>query len=377
MFMEGLPRSGKSYETCIYYIIEALKKGRPVDAYVEGLNHEMFSDFSGQPLELIQELLVYISKDQVPEIWKHARKDALVVIDELQDFFQAGRQKMTDEMTTFVTQHGHEGQDLIGMGQDLNDVHNIWKRRCDRKFVFTKQDAIGRPTHYTWEAYKGQRTATGIKFVKINSGSREYEKKYYGLYKSHSDGTTNFESFEDSRTNIFSGKGLRYGVPAALLIVGYSIWYLVTVVFSGTGMVSDDQLSSAPAPNTKVSTDFQRLEASYSAIPVAPLEPEKPKLEQVAPTEYIDDLASRYKLRLAGIMNISGSDQAIIYMQAFDNSMHLKESMNSMEILALGWDIEITAYGALLSKNDTKYVVRSWPIENPFGKTNSRTLEKL
>lgn len=373
--MEGLPGSGKSYETCIYYVLEALKKGRPVDAYIEGLNHQMFADLTGRTLDEINELLVFIDKDQVREVYKYARKDALVVIDELQDFFQAGRSKLSDEITTFITQHRHEGQDLIGMGQDLKDVHNIWRRRCDRKFIFTKQDAIGRPTHYKWEALKGQRTANDIKFVPINSGSREYDEKYFGLYKSHSDGTSNFESFEDSRTNIFSSKSLRYGVPAVLLVVTYAIYYLVTVVFGGNGLVSNEQIEAVTPVSASVN-NYDRLQSQFNSAPVS-IEPERPKLEQVAPVEYISELASKYKLRLAGVMNMSGSSESIIYMQAFDSTMHLKESMNSLEIAALGWDIQITSYGALLSKDDIKYVLRQWPMENQFGKVNKRTTEQL
>jgi zona occludens toxin len=374
-FMEGLPGSGKSFETCVYYILPSIIKGRPVDAYVEGLNHEMFAELSGKTLEEVQELLVFIPSDDVREIYKYARKDALIVIDELQDFFQAGRQKLSDEITRFVSQHRHEGQDIIAMGQDLNDVHNIFRRRCDRKFVFTKQDAIGRPNHYKWASYKGQRTARDIKFVEISSGSREYEEKFFGLYKSHSDGTSNFESFEDSRTNVFSGKGLRYGIPFAIFVLSGAIWYLKTSVFGGDGITGSDQVQ---VDDSALKSDkFSSLESQFETIPVQPLEPEKPQTEQSTPTEYIDDLASKYRLRLTGVMNLSGSKDAVIYMQAFDSTMHLMESMNSIEIAALGWDVELTTYGALLSKGDTQYVLRQWPMETQKGKVNKRTVEQL
>ena len=47
IFHEGLPRSGKSYEAMVKHVLEALKQGRKVFAYVEGLNHEKIAEVIG------------------------------------------------------------------------------------------------------------------------------------------------------------------------------------------------------------------------------------------------------------------------------------------------------------------------------------------
>jgi zona occludens toxin len=145
IFHEGRPGSGKSYEAAINRIIPALKSGRKVYAYIEGLNHEKFSEVTELPLELIQSLLFQITKDQVKTIHDHVSNDSLVIIDELQDFFPSGRDKLSPEITEFVTQHRHRGLDVIVMGQDYRDCHNLWKRRIDQLYQFTKRDAVGYP----------------------------------------------------------------------------------------------------------------------------------------------------------------------------------------------------------------------------------------
>jgi len=84
---EGLPGSGKSYEAAVNQIIPALLKGRKVFAYIEGLNHQKFAEVTSLSLERVNELLVPLTKEQVPTIYAHVQNDSLVIIDELQDFF--------------------------------------------------------------------------------------------------------------------------------------------------------------------------------------------------------------------------------------------------------------------------------------------------
>jgi zona occludens toxin len=69
IFHEGLPGSGKSYEAAINQIIPALKNGRPVYAYIEGLNHQKFSEVTGLPLERVTSLLHQVTKEEVATIY--------------------------------------------------------------------------------------------------------------------------------------------------------------------------------------------------------------------------------------------------------------------------------------------------------------------
>lgn len=380
-FMEGLPRSGKSYETVSEYILPALQKGRPVDAYVEGLNHQQFADLAEISLEKCQELLVTIKREDVPRIYEVARKDALVVIDELQNFWQKGRQPLNDEMTKFITEHGHEGQDIIGMGQCLNDCHTMWRNRTARKFTFQKQDAIGRPNNYKWTAYQGQMTEKGIKFSKINSGVREYNAKYFGLYKSHSDGVSNFDTFKDDRTNLFKNKTFLFYIPLFFVVFFYALYYIYG--FFTEGAFNDSP--EAVKPVVQKQTDFDRLQAQFNSQPPAKIEtapkpqvslPKAPE-RNLAPTNYLKDISERYRLRLEAYV-VKKDGTKIVRVQAFDDSYHLQEYFTETEIESLGWSVDIKDYGLNLtsSVDDTVIIVRPWPID-PYGKVSEQSSSSL
>jgi zona occludens toxin len=224
IFHEGLPRSGKSYEACVRRIIPALKAGRKVFAYIEGLNHEKFAEVTGLSVERVRELLYQINSDQVPKIYDHVENDALVIIDELQDFWPSSTKPLSKDITSFITQHGHRGLDIICMGQDHRDCHSLWKRRIDQLYIFVKQDAIGRPNKYAWQSFK-QRNG---KFEKLNNGTEEYQSKYFGLYLSHTKDTTNKETYNDDRANIFKTKVFRLYLPALAVAVAVAVWFLVS-----------------------------------------------------------------------------------------------------------------------------------------------------
>jgi zona occludens toxin len=385
MFMEGLPRSGKSYETCAYYILPALEQGRCVDAYVEGLNHAKFAEMTGKPVEEIQELLQFIPAENVKEIYKYVRKDSLVVIDEMQDFWQTSRQPLSPEITTFVTQHGHDGHDIIGMGQDLNDVHKIWRNRVARKFVMQKQDAIGKDNSYLWTAYAAKRTDRGLKFEKINSGSRKYEERFFGLYKSHTDGTSNFENLGDDRTNLLKNNSLRYGVLGAVVVAVIAVYFLVGF-FTDPEQITGKSESKTPVAQVKQPTDFDRLSnqfentrSSNSPVPGASqpaVEQEEEQYTYIAPDQYVDEVANKWRLRLSGQIRMSDSGEWTYIIDAYDAGLHLKERFYSHEIEALGWTVKETGYGVLLTLDDRSYVVRPWPID-PFGRASNAKISSL
>lgn len=56
IFHEGLPGSGKSFEACVKHIVPALQKGRKVFAYIEGLNHEKFSEVFELPQGRVKDI---------------------------------------------------------------------------------------------------------------------------------------------------------------------------------------------------------------------------------------------------------------------------------------------------------------------------------
>jgi len=366
IFHEGLPRSGKSYEAMVKHVLEALKNGRKVFAYVEGINHEKIAQVIDMPLAYVKKMLVYISKEQVPEIYDHVENDSLVIIDELQNFFPSGRQKLTDEMTSFVTEHGHRGLDILAMGQDLRDCHNLWKRRVQRKVSFTKLSAVGMEGRFKWVLYEA---ITGEKFKEISSGTGKYDPKYFGIYKSHAEGTDNTGNYKDDRANIFKTPFFKFVLPGAVLAAIFAVNFLVGFFNPDPEPVVESepvQTRPNPAPSQK----------QVVQVPAEPSQPAKPK--EPEPIDYLDKIASETRFRLAGLIHSEG--KLFGRVEALDSSLRLKERFTIADIEALGWKVEHYEYGLLISKTDkdrtVKHVVRPWPID-PFGRVSQAQQQRL
>ena len=116
IFHEGLPGSGKSYEAFVKHVFKAIKSGRKVFAYIEGINHKKVAEILGFPVAIVEAFLIQIKEDQVKTIYEHVEDNSLVIIDEIQDFFSADNKPLEKNITTFVTQHRHRGIDIIIMG---------------------------------------------------------------------------------------------------------------------------------------------------------------------------------------------------------------------------------------------------------------------
>ena len=353
IFHEGLPRSGKSYAACVDHIVPSLKNGRKVFAYIEGLNHEKFAEVTGLSLDRVKELLVQIEADQVKEIYKHVEKDSFVVIDELQDFFPSGRQRQTDEITRFITQHGHDGLDILCMGQDLRDCHALWKRRVQRKIVFTKLTAVGKDNSYKWEAYEAK---AGEKFQKITSGVKKYDPKYFGLYASHTTGTTNTFNYQDDRINIFKTKGFRFGLPAFGLILIVAINYLTTF-FSEPSFVKSNEIEKDP--------EVLSSPADPSALSAESPSPAAPPSFSSGPLDYFDKFASAMgnRIRLTGTIQIGNRIDAFIEIVDV-TAYRVKETFTLTDLRQMGWVDKHWSYGIELIKEGKSYIASSWPMES-------------
>lgn len=388
IFHEGLPRSGKSYEAMVKHVLEALRNGRKVFAYVKGLNHEKIAEIIEKPVEYVREMLVYIEPEKVPAIYDHVENDSLVIIDELQNFFPSGRQKLDDKMMLFVTEHGHRGLDIITMGQDLRDCHNLWKRRTQRKVVFTKLSAVGAENRYSWTMYEAPRPE---RFVKVSSGTGKYDSQYFGIYKSHDEGTSNFGNFKDSRANLFKTPGVKYGIPAAVFAAVYAVYFLVGFFNGDSGFAAasggqSEQRSADVSSVDETPRLERRSQAQRDFIQARQAEREAAAQEErqasdIQPIDYLDRIANEYRFRLAGI--IDGPDGQIFgRVDALDSTMRLKERFTLRDIRALGWTVERFEYGLLISKRDpqtertVQHVVRPWPID-PFGRVSQAQQQRL
>lgn len=358
IFHEGLPRSGKSYETVVKHIIPALANGRPVDAYVEGLNHAKIAELAGITEERCRELLVQIEREQVPMIWECSRDNALVVIDELQNFWPSSKTKLGPQITQFITEHGHRGQDIIAMGQDYRDCHALWRRRVAQKAMYVKLDGVGAENRYSVTLYKASEPE---KFEKVTKTVSAYDPKYFGTYKSHTGEGINTANYKDSRAVVWNSWQFKVGIPAFAVAVVAACWYVYGIFWGG-------ELIAPPPPPAVMKPIVQ---ASYSQ-PAQTTQPQ-PQAQAVPPppADYVQEISAKWRPRLAAYMEMGTRKQGVI--DWYDGAMRRQESMDFRQLEAQGYRVRYVAGIVYLEKNLQEMQVTAWPME-PFGKlSNAQT----
>lgn len=377
VFHEGLPGAGKSYEACLFHILPALKQGRRVVTNIEGINLEKFSEHSGIPVPMLERFIVCIDHPEIKDIEEkcEAQKqsmlevsgsDDLVVIDEIQDLFPTERQKLPTEWMNYIASHRHEGQDIILMGQCFRDIHAAWRRRTQRKIVFTKMTGVGLDNRYKWEAYEA---TTSEKFNKIASGTRNYEAQYFGLYASHTSGTENKTVYKDKRTVIWNTPLFRYVIPASVVVAYFAITHLIgffsTPVASQevqeVGRIEQQSTSQSRPGNDK---NLDPLASDIPAKPVNQVPPPKPQYQAV---DVFDELQNKYKPRLSGIV-VSG-DYLAAEIQILDSSFHVKDVFTAEQLVDMGWELKHRPAGLEMHKSNRVLLVRPWPVDS-WGKVN-------
>ncbi|MEN3800274.1 zonular occludens toxin domain-containing protein [Aeromonas veronii] len=351
IFHEGLPGSGKSYEALVSHIIPRLKEGRTVDAYIEGLNFEKIAELAEITLEECQDQLKQITREQVPAINKHVRDKSLVIIDESQNFWPTGRQRLPDPIIQFITEHRHRGLDVVLMGQNLNDVHSMWRNRIDKKFVFMKLDAVGQAKRYSWTSYKGSLRADGqrsrIEFEKLTGGIRQYDPKYFGSYASTTSEDNEMGVYEDDRTNIFKSAKFKYGLPiAALLFIG-GLWFAVDTMLNFNSKTGAEDLAKQEAQQHEVASPSSPGQSAPRPEP-----PPKPKIDDFF-TQSIEGYTP--VLTTQTIVNGQLLDA---WVEVWDNKDNTITTWKKAELTELGWTVVMKSYGLVLTKGKVTMLIR-------------------
>tara|TARA_R110001592_G_scaffold305032_1_gene577607 strand:- start:2015 stop:3136 length:1122 start_codon:yes stop_codon:yes gene_type:complete len=367
IFHEGLPGSGKSYETLVQHIIPSLKKGRKVYARINGLNFEKIASLAEITEEECKELLHQITEEQVHEIPKLVTNDSLVVIDELQNFFPSGRGKVADDMTQFVTEHRHRGLDLVVMGQSIADVHNLWRRRTERKIQFLKMSMIGADNRYKWTAFQGSLDAKGeIRFTQIKSGVKKYDSQYFGSYLSHQASTENTDSYQDARLNIFNTSFFKVVLPAFVLIFGYAVYYLIGF-FSGDSEMVDSEALKKQQNEQVVKTETKPVQIKDIEAKRAPI-PES--------LDFLQSNERRFTSRITYIeqYGVMIWDMIVIWV---DDGDRLHDRLYRDDILAMGYTLKWVGYGVQATKGDYTTVFRMRPAPEPVGRVSNNISSQI
>lgn len=369
-FNEGVPRSGKSYDAVKTHILPAVKAGRMVYARLNGLHHDRIAAYLNMAPEEVRRLLVHVDTAQVHDVFAAVRddegqwvipahlKDALFVIDEVHEFYKAGRQSLEDRHEQFFALHGQNGMDGVILTQAYKRLHGVIRARIERKQSFQKMTALGmrgtcRVTRWV--------TIAPDKYEKLGASNFRYDKAIYPLYAGYAEGVTNTEVYEAGSRSAFR----RLLLPS-LVMVPLSIWavtFLLSFFTGGTStpLVKDGHASiGAPrtaAPASSTNSPAPSIPSVSAAVSQAKAVPDMPP-----GAAHVFDLAKLGRPRLAGVYQSSRRTLAVIEWR--DKSGNVHERLTSAQIEELGVQVFVSLAGARLVHGDTVQIVTSWPVED-------------
>jgi zona occludens toxin len=382
-FHEGLSGAGKSYEAVVFHIIPAIKDRRSVVSNIRGLNIEKIAGLSGQSVDLVKLLIINIEPAEqdgdsseiqrcINEMCDQTPDNALIVWDEIQDYFPSGNYKLPMNQQKFWSEHRHRGLDIIVMGQDRGDCHKIIRNRIRTVIYFLKLEAVGRPNKYKWEIYQKQRFG---RFEKTGSGTRDYEKQYFGTYMSVRREGVQKSVYQTARTNMLTNtKGLVFGVPAAFLAAFFAVYHLWGFFHQSPNKPDSAVKIERPAITNPPPEEIQLVATQPSQQQAAQV---KTNPEPPPPIDYFDNLVSQYRVRAPGVITSKVPGKEILgKIEILDETFHVKEAFTIQEIQALGWTVTSTGYGLLLEKQDVAHVARWWPID-VYGRVDQHTQNAL
>lgn len=367
IFHEGLPGAGKTYAAIQDHLLPAVKKGRKVYTNIRGINHENISTQCGITTDQAVDLVHVFPMEKTKDMLGIVEDNALVIIDELQNFWPKSGKPLSNEDMLFVTEHRQRGLELVCTGQVRGDCHNVWKGRIDRLLEFQNREAIGKPTTYVWRAFNktGQDSRGQPVFEYNTSGTDEYKPEVYNCYKSHRDGVTEIEKTKDNRFNVFATRAFKLWIPAAFIAgfvaVGYLWQFFHPVPVASASTVHHESVRptgagtapAAVAPPAVVSQPVPSAAVVDAPVPKA-----------AGPDDYIEVMLVKYRPRLSGV--IYNATKMMGQIEFMDDGYRSQERMSIDDLRGMGWRVSRQGQGVLLQKNGHQYIVTSWPVE-PFG----------
>jgi len=209
----GQPGGGKSYEATVYHVIKALNLGRKVITNLP-LNLDRFDQLGfdtslieirtktlGQPPQQVPgtkdpamfmrfmrnigpEFLdrPFANPEDYGDTWRHPDNGSgpLYVIDECHLCLPRGATRR--DVEEWYSLHRHESADVLLITQSYGKVSKSIIDLVQVCYRVKKATAFGREDKYI------RKVQDGVRGEVVNTSIREYQSKYFGLYKSHTRG---------------------------------------------------------------------------------------------------------------------------------------------------------------------------------------------
>lgn len=369
VFNEGVPRAGKSYDAVKNHILPNLKKRRRVFARLNGLDREKIAAYLKMPVEEVNDLLVLVDTKDVKPMFSCYQddtgkwcipdqfKDALVVIDEVHEFYVNERQPLPDAIENFWALLGQNGGDAVIMTQWINRVHQAVRARIERKNVFQKLTAVGMKSRYRVTYWH---TTSPGKYEKVGGKTEKYDPAIYPLYHGYAPGSENTEVYEEGGTSVWAAmavKGLLF-----LIVGGVGAYFFISFFFTTAGGGKETaQASPGPAPTLMFDQDgnYLGIEGTTSKSvekvipdPYAGLSPDQ---------RFVAELADKGRARLAARAEFQGYTRG--WVEWVDSAGNTVESIEVAALEQLGYVVTWAKYGVRLDGAGHVIIATPWPRE--------------
>jgi len=378
VFNEGVPRAGKSYDAVKNHILPALKKRRRVFVRLNGLRHDKIASHLGMAEDEVRKLLVCVDTKEVVKSFACVQddsgkwcipddfKDALVVIDEVHEFYVNERKPLNPAVENFWALLGQNGGDAVIMTQWINRLHSAVKARIERKNTFQKLTAVGSKSRYRVTYFH---TTSPGKFEKVGGQTLKYDPAIFPLYDGYAPGAENTEVYEEGGKTVWAAMAPR----AAIFIVLGCMGLYFLVGFFGKGASEQEPVASkatqvAPKDAQTQASGAGSVQTAASSAPVPKVDPYADLTEE---QRYIVDLGGRARIRVAMVVQVDGVDRAWIQWISSDGN-EVIEQLDMRQLQALGYEVTVEPYGVRLAAGKHVMVATAWPYTMPVREQEAR-----
>ena len=392
--IEGVPGSGKSYESVVFHILPALKSGRKVitnvplqidsfaavdpsyrdllelrrrpapirgtwdanrvDEHGKGEAFMPFEDGHTEPQDITVPLFGTVW-DYWSD-WKHPKTGIgpLYVIDEC----HVGMPKIGPDGRTpkavieWYKLHRHFNADVLLMTQSFRDMDQSIAKLLHMLIRVRKADIMGKKDEYIRKVHGGYRGAL------VEDSIRPYQAQFFPLYKSHTQGNSVAESAASDVTPfIVKFRAMARAVYAATAIGAVWAWWPTDEPAKPAKQVQvkPERPSHAPTPPTK----------SAALVPVAsgPVAPPAPVPAPVAPDPEPDPYPEPYgkhDLHVTGWLQFG--ERSVHTFSVIMGTAHLA-TVSTRDLQRAGYTVEPLSECAVVLKFAKK--VRTVVCDNP------------
>lgn len=374
VFNDGVPRSGKSYDSVKNHILPAIKRGRHVWARVNGLDHAKIAEYLNLSLEHVREHLHLVPSPEVLTTFKCDRdeetgnwvldpklQNALVVIDEVHEFFVKSRKELEPQHEAFFALFGQNGGDGVIITQWIKRTHDAVVARIEKKNTFQKLSAVGMPSSYLVTYYA---TTSPGKFQKVGSKKLKYDPAIFPLYDGYAPGADNTEVYTEGTTTVFGA--MKWKIAIAVVVLAFGVWGLARFFFGSSlveeppQVVQDQGEKTFDLDGKLISDTTKKVEEKISDQPPPPVDPLKDLSDE---QRFVVTLKDKGRPWLAMLADVGDVQRASV--EWVDGQGNTVERLDDSQLRELGVDVQFKAYGVRLVAGDQVVLVTPWPREMP------------